>query len=201
MIDPVLQQMIAAMAASGFALPDPMTPASMRALMDRPTPGPEIPVAEVRDVEIAGGGGADRRAALSSTSGKHPAGDRLPARRGVGARDARHPRPPRPRPGPGLGLRGPFARLPAGAGASVSGRAGGYAGRHRGAALPGRGVQRGCGPLCGGRRQRRGQPRGGDGAGQGRQAASARLSGPVLSRAGPALRHGVLCGGPWTAVS
>ena len=57
MIDPVLQQMIAAMAASGFALPDPMTPASMRALMDRPTPGPEIPVAQVRDVEIAGGAG------------------------------------------------------------------------------------------------------------------------------------------------
>ena len=57
MIDPVLQQMIAAMAASGFALPDPMTPASMRAVMDQAAPGPSIPIAEVREVEVAGAAG------------------------------------------------------------------------------------------------------------------------------------------------
>ncbi len=59
MIDPVLQQMIVAMAASGFALPDPMTPASMRALMDAPAPalGPPIQMAEVREVQVSGGAG------------------------------------------------------------------------------------------------------------------------------------------------
>ncbi|AYJ87047.1 alpha/beta hydrolase [Sphingomonas paeninsulae] len=57
MIDPVLQQMIAAMAASGFALPDPLEATAMRAVMDNPFPGAPIPIAEVRDVEIAGSAG------------------------------------------------------------------------------------------------------------------------------------------------
>ena len=58
MIDPVLQQMVAAMAASGFALPDPMTPDSMRAVMDQAAPGPSIPIAEVREVQVAGAAGS-----------------------------------------------------------------------------------------------------------------------------------------------
>jgi acetyl esterase len=57
MIDSVLQQMMAAMAASGFVLPDPLEASAMRAVMDAPFPGAPIPVAEVRDVEIAGGAG------------------------------------------------------------------------------------------------------------------------------------------------
>ncbi|WP_458836468.1 alpha/beta hydrolase [Rhizorhabdus wittichii] len=57
MIDPVLQQMIEAMAASGFALPDPLEATAMRALMDNPFPTAPIEVAEVRDVEVDGGAG------------------------------------------------------------------------------------------------------------------------------------------------
>ena len=57
MIDPVLQQMIDAMATSGFALPDPVTPESLRAAMDNPFPQPPIEVAEVRDVTVAGAAG------------------------------------------------------------------------------------------------------------------------------------------------
>jgi acetyl esterase len=55
MIDPVLQQMIAAMAASGFAPPDPLEAKGLRAFMDNPFPGEPIPVAEVRDVAVADG--------------------------------------------------------------------------------------------------------------------------------------------------
>jgi len=58
MIDPVLQQMIDGMAASGFALPDPMTPPAMRAVLDNPFPVEPIPIATVRDVTVAGGDGA-----------------------------------------------------------------------------------------------------------------------------------------------
>ena len=57
MIDPVLQQMMDAMAASGFALPDPITPVSLRAVLDNPFPVEPIPIAEVRNVEVAGGEG------------------------------------------------------------------------------------------------------------------------------------------------
>lgn len=57
MIDPVLQQMIAAMAANGFALPDPLEATAMRAVMDNPFPGTRIEIAQVRDVQIAGGEG------------------------------------------------------------------------------------------------------------------------------------------------
>lgn len=58
MIDPILQQMIAAMAASGFALPDPLEANAMRAVMNSPFPGAPIEVAHVRDVQIAGGAGS-----------------------------------------------------------------------------------------------------------------------------------------------
>ena len=57
MIDPVLQQMLEGMAASGFALPDPMTPQAMRAALNMPLAGEPLPVASVRDVTIAGGAG------------------------------------------------------------------------------------------------------------------------------------------------
>lgn len=57
MIDPVLQQMIDAMAASGFVLPDPLTPEGLRAAMNNPIPLPPIDVAEVREVTVAGAAG------------------------------------------------------------------------------------------------------------------------------------------------
>ncbi|SFR91159.1 alpha/beta hydrolase [Sphingomonas jatrophae] len=57
MIDPVLQQMLAAMAASGFALPEPMTATSMRAALNNPMPKPPVEVAEVRDVTVSGAAG------------------------------------------------------------------------------------------------------------------------------------------------
>lgn len=57
MIDPYLQQILEAMAASGLQLPDPMTAEGLRAVMDAPMPMPEIPVAEVRNVEVAGAAG------------------------------------------------------------------------------------------------------------------------------------------------
>jgi acetyl esterase/lipase len=49
--------MIEAMAASGFALPDPLEATAMRALMDNPFPTAPIEVAEVRDVEVDGAAG------------------------------------------------------------------------------------------------------------------------------------------------
>ena len=58
MIDPALQQMIDAMAASGFALPDPLEANAMRAMMDNPMPMPPVEVAEVRDVEVDGAAGS-----------------------------------------------------------------------------------------------------------------------------------------------
>lgn len=57
MIDPVLQQILAGMAASGFALPEPMTAESMRAALDMPIVGEPLAVASVRNVEVAGGDG------------------------------------------------------------------------------------------------------------------------------------------------
>lgn len=57
MIDPVLQQMFEGMAASGFALPDPMTAESMRAALNMPIAGEPLSVASVRDVRVAGGDG------------------------------------------------------------------------------------------------------------------------------------------------
>jgi len=54
MIDPVLQQMIDAMAASGFVMPDPVTAESMRAALDTPFPSAPIEIAEVRAVDPGG---------------------------------------------------------------------------------------------------------------------------------------------------
>lgn len=57
MIDPVLQQLIEGMAASGFALPDPLEARAMRAAMDNPFPMPPVEIAEVRDVKVDGAAG------------------------------------------------------------------------------------------------------------------------------------------------
>lgn len=57
MIDPILQQMIDGMAASGFVLPDPMTAEGLRAALNTPFPMAPIDVAEVRDIEVAGAAG------------------------------------------------------------------------------------------------------------------------------------------------
>ena len=57
MIDPALQQILAAMAAAGFAMPEPMSAPAMRAAFDIPFPGPPIEIAEVRDVASAGAAG------------------------------------------------------------------------------------------------------------------------------------------------
>jgi acetyl esterase len=54
MIDPALQQLIEGMAASGFALPDPLTAEGMRAVLNAPMPVAPIEVAQVRDVEVGG---------------------------------------------------------------------------------------------------------------------------------------------------
>ena len=40
------------MAESGFALPDPITPAALRAALDDPIPGPPVDIAETRDISI-----------------------------------------------------------------------------------------------------------------------------------------------------
>ena len=52
MIDPHIRGLLKAMAESGFALPDPITPASLRATLDNPIPGPPVDVAETRDLSI-----------------------------------------------------------------------------------------------------------------------------------------------------
>ncbi len=57
MIDPVLQQMMDGMKASGFKLPDPMTPEAMRAALNSPFAAATIEVASVRNIEVAGGDG------------------------------------------------------------------------------------------------------------------------------------------------
>ncbi|MEP3890552.1 MAG: alpha/beta hydrolase [Hellea sp.] len=51
-IDPHIQGLLDAMAESGFALPDPMTPESLRAILDNPIPGPPVEIAEQRDITI-----------------------------------------------------------------------------------------------------------------------------------------------------
>lgn len=55
-IDPHIQGLLDAMAESGFALPDPMTPAALRAVLDNPIPGPPVNIAETRDISIGSGG-------------------------------------------------------------------------------------------------------------------------------------------------
>ena len=52
MIDPHIHGLLQAMAASGFALPEPMTPESLRAALDTPIPAPAIEVAEKRDLSM-----------------------------------------------------------------------------------------------------------------------------------------------------
>ncbi len=51
-IDPHIQGLLEAMAESGFALPDPMTPTSLRAALDNPILGPPVDIAETRDISI-----------------------------------------------------------------------------------------------------------------------------------------------------
>jgi acetyl esterase len=57
-MDPLFQQLLAAMAASGFALPDPLTAEGLRAVLDTPMPQPSIELAEVRELDLAGPAGA-----------------------------------------------------------------------------------------------------------------------------------------------
>lgn len=52
MIDPHIQGLLNAMAESGFALPDPVTPEALRAVLDAPIPGAPVDIAERRDVMI-----------------------------------------------------------------------------------------------------------------------------------------------------
>jgi acetyl esterase len=54
-IDPHIQGLLDAMAESGFALPDPMTPAALRAALDNPIPGPPVDIAETHDISIDAG--------------------------------------------------------------------------------------------------------------------------------------------------
>ena len=52
MIDPHIQGLLQAMAESGFALPDPITPSSLRATLDNPIPGPPVEIAKQVDISI-----------------------------------------------------------------------------------------------------------------------------------------------------
>lgn len=52
MIDPHIQGLLDVMAESGFAIPNPITPASLRAALDNPIPGPPVDIAEQRDISI-----------------------------------------------------------------------------------------------------------------------------------------------------
>lgn len=52
MIDLYIQGLLTEMAESGFALPDPITPEGLRAMLDNPIAGPEIEIAELRDLFI-----------------------------------------------------------------------------------------------------------------------------------------------------
>ncbi|MFZ1743647.1 MAG: alpha/beta hydrolase [Pontixanthobacter sp.] len=74
MIDPHIQGLLDAMAKSGFALPDPLDAASLRALLDAPIPAPPVEIAERRELSIEGDG--------QTLAGRlyHPApGETLPA--------------------------------------------------------------------------------------------------------------------------
>lgn len=55
-IDPHIQGLLDSMMESGFALPNPMTPTALRAVLDDPIPGPPVNIAEIRDVMIDTGG-------------------------------------------------------------------------------------------------------------------------------------------------
>lgn len=60
MIDPIFQQIIEGMAASGFRLPDPLNAAELRAVMDMPMPAVPVEVAQVRDIDVPGAAGPIR---------------------------------------------------------------------------------------------------------------------------------------------
>lgn len=55
MIDPHLKGMLDAMAQAGFALPDPLDAAALRAMLDVPIPAPPVEISESRDVTIDNG--------------------------------------------------------------------------------------------------------------------------------------------------
>ena len=52
MIDPHLQAVLDAMVQAGFALPDPLEAGALRAFLDVPIPGPDVEIAERRDLTI-----------------------------------------------------------------------------------------------------------------------------------------------------
>ena len=54
MIDPDLQAVLDSMAQAGFALPTSLEPATLRAFLDVPIPGPAVEIAERRDLTITG---------------------------------------------------------------------------------------------------------------------------------------------------
>jgi acetyl esterase len=58
MIDPALQAILEGMAASGFALPEPLAADTMRAALDNPFPDEVVTIADVRDVTLDGPDGA-----------------------------------------------------------------------------------------------------------------------------------------------
>ena len=56
MIDPNIAALMQAMADGGFALPDPLEAATLRAMLDAPIPAPPVAIAERRDVTMEGDG-------------------------------------------------------------------------------------------------------------------------------------------------
>lgn len=56
MIDPHIQGMLDAMAESGFQLPNPLDPTSLRMMLDAPIPAPPVEIAERRDISIKNDG-------------------------------------------------------------------------------------------------------------------------------------------------
>ena len=56
MLDPHIQGLLKAMADSGFALPDPITPTSLRAALDNPIPGPSVDIAVQKNLTIDASG-------------------------------------------------------------------------------------------------------------------------------------------------
>jgi len=71
MIDPIIQEMLNAMTASGFGLPDPLEAASLRAMLDAPFPGPPVEIAEKRNIVI------EARGSLLPGRLYHPAPDEI----------------------------------------------------------------------------------------------------------------------------
>lgn len=57
MIDPYIQDLMTAMAESGFRLPDPLNAVTLRATLDVPMPAPPVEIAERRDLNLGDGMG------------------------------------------------------------------------------------------------------------------------------------------------